>query len=247
MGVESSIIFYSAIAGLSTIVGISLVLVGEAWVVRYSHWVNSFAAGLILGVAFFHLFPESLELSAHALVFIFAGFLVFYLLESGMVLHSGSEIHFSKKDNPRLAKGMVMFSGLFFHSLIDGVVIGVGFEVDPKLGLLTALGIISHELPEGVTSFSLLLTSIARKTAVKMAVAVALATPFGAVLSLTFIGGLSESTVGLLLAMAGGSFLYIAASDLIPETHEKGGIANAGFLLLGIVGLFSLSHIITAS
>jgi zinc and cadmium transporter len=245
MGIEYSIIFYSAIAGLSTMVGIALVIIGEAWVVRYSHWVNSFAAGLILGVAFFHLFPESLELSEHALVFIFVGFLVFYLLESWMVLHSGSEIHFSKEDNPRLAKGMVMFSGLFFHSLIDGVIIGVGFEVDPKLGLLTAVGIISHELPEGVTSFSLLLTSIARKTAVKMAIAVALATPLGAILSLAFIRGLSESTVGLLLAMAGGTFLYIAASDLIPETHEKGGILNALFLISGILFLFSLSKMIT--
>lgn len=245
MGVASSIIFYSAIAGLSTMLGIALVIMREEWVIRYSHYVNSFAAGLILGVAFFHLFPESLELSKNALLFIFAGFLVFYLLENVMVLHSGSEIHFSEKKNPHHAKGMVMFSGLFFHSLIDGVIIGVGFEIDPKLGLLTSLGIISHELPEGVTSFSLLVTSIARKTAMKMAIAVALATPLGAILSLAFIGGLSESTVGLLLAMAGGSFLYIGASDLIPETHEKGGIANALFLLLGVLCLFSLSKMIT--
>ena len=245
MGVESSIIFYSAIAGLSTILGIALVIMGEEWVIRYSHYVNSFAAGLILGVAFFHLFPESLEHSENALLFIFLGFLVFYLLENVMVLHSGSEIHFSEKNNPRHVKGMVMSSGLFFHSLIDGVVIGVGFEIDPKLGLLTSLGIISHELPEGVTSFSLLVTSVPRKTAMKMAIAVALATPLGAILSLAFIGGLSESTVGLLLAMAGGSFLYIGASDLIPETHEKGGVANAGFLLLGILFLFFLSKMIT--
>jgi zinc and cadmium transporter len=246
MGIEYSIIFYSAIAGLSTMVGIALVMMEEAWVLRYSHYVNSFAAGLILGVAFFHLFPESLELSGNALLFIFLGFLVFYLLENVMVLHSGSEIHFSEKNDPRLAKGMVMFSGLFFHSLIDGVIIGVGFEIDPKLGLLTSLGIISHELPEGVTTFSLLVTSIPRRTAVTMAVAVALATPLGAILSLAFIGGLSEATVGLLLAMAGGTFLYIAASDLIPETHEKGGILNAFFLLLGILCLFSLSKMLAA-
>jgi zinc and cadmium transporter len=245
MGIASSIIFYSAIAGLSTIVGIVLVIMGEELVIRYSHYVNSFAAGLILGVAFFHLFPESLELSENALLFIFVGFLVFYLLENVMVLHSGSEIHFSEKHNPHHAKGMVMFSGLFFHSLIDGVIIGVGFEIDPKLGLLTSLGIISHELPEGVTSFSLLVTSIARKTALKMSIAVALATPLGAILSLAFIKGLSEATVGLLLAMAGGSFLYIGASDLIPETHEKGGIANALFLLSGILCLFFLSKMIT--
>jgi ZIP family zinc transporter/zinc and cadmium transporter len=246
MGIEYSIILYSTIAGLSTMLGIALVIMGEEWVLQYSHYVNSFAAGLLLGVAFFHLFPESLELSGNALLFIFLGFLIFYLLETVMVLHSGSEIHFSGKNNPRHAKGMVMFSGLFFHSLIDGVIIGVGFEIDPKLGLLTSLGIISHELPEGVTTFSLLVTSIPRKTALKMAVAVALATPLGAILSLAFIGGLSEATVGSLLAMTGGSFLYIAASDLIPETHEKRGILNALFLFLGVLFLFSLSKMITA-
>jgi zinc and cadmium transporter len=246
MGVAFNIILYSAIAGLSTLLGIALVIINEERVVRYSHYVNSFAAGLILGVAFFHLFPESLELSENALLYIFVGFLVFYLLENLMVLHSGSEIHFKGKRNPQHTKGMVMFSGLFFHSLLDGIIIGVGFEIDPKVGLLTSLGIIMHEVPEGVTSFSLLIASIARKTALKMSVAVAVATPLGAAISLAFIGGLSESTVGLLLAMAGGSFLYIGASDLIPETHEENGVANAGFLLLGILFLFSLSKMIRA-
>ena len=246
MGAEFNIILYSAIAGLSTLLGIALVIINEERVVRYSHYVNSFAAGLILGVAFFHLFPESLELSENALLYIFLGFLVFYLLENLMVLHSGSEIHFKGKRNPQHTKGMVMFSGLFFHSLIDGVIIGVGFEIDPRVGLLTSLGIILHEVPEGVTSFSLLIASIARKTALKMSVAVALATPLGALVSLAFIRGLSESTVGLLLAMAGGSFLYIGASDLIPETHEEKGVANAAFLLFGILFLFSLSKMIKA-
>jgi zinc and cadmium transporter len=91
-----------------------------------------------------------------------------------------------------------------------------------------------------------LIACIARNTALKMSIAVALATPLGALISLAFIGGLSESTVGLLLAMAGGSFLYIGASDLIPETHEEKGVANAGFLLLRILFLFSLSKMIRA-
>lgn len=246
MGVAFNIMIYSTIAGLSTILGIIMVIINEERVVRYSHYINSFAAGLILGVAFFHLFPESLELSENALLYIFVGFLVFYLLENLMVLHSGSEIHFRGKGNPRHTKGMVMFSGLFFHSLIDGVIIGVGFEIDPKVGLLTSLGIIMHEVPEGVTSFSLLIASIVRRTALKMAVAVAVATPLGAAISLAFIGSLPKSTVGLMLAMAGGSFLYIGASDLIPETHEEKGLTNAGFLLLGILFLFSLSKMIRA-
>ena len=241
MGIEFSIIFYSTIAGLSTIVGTILVILKERWVLQHSHYVNSFAAGLILGITFFHLFPESLELSENALLFIFIGFLFFYLLENVMVLHSGSEIHFTAKSNPQHTKGMVMFSGLFFHSLLDGIIIGVGFEVNPKVGLLTSLGVILHELPEGATTFSLLINSIKEKTALKLSITVALATPLGALISITFIGGLSESVVGLLLAIAGGSFLYIAASDLIPETHEEKGFVNAGFLLLGVLCLYSLS------
>jgi len=197
-----------------------------------------------LGIAFFHLFPESLELSEDALLFIFIGFLLFYLLETVLVIHSGAEIHFGEKNDPHHAKGLVIFSGLFFHSLLDGIIIGVGFEIDPKLGLIASLGVILHELPEGVTSFSLLISSIKRKTAVKLSIAVALATPLGALISLTFISGLSEAIVGLLLAMAGGSFLYVGASDLIPETHEEKGFRNAGFLLLGVLFLYSLSRVV---
>jgi len=167
------------------------------------------------------------------------------LLENVMVLHSGSEIHFKEKSNPQHTKDIVMFSGLFFHYLLDGVIIGVGFEVDPKVGLLTSLAVILHELPKGVTTFSVLIASIKIKTALKLFIAVALATPLGALISVTFIGALSEGIVGLLLAMAGGCFLYIGASDLIPETHEEKGFENAGFLLLGVLFLYSLSKTIT--
>ena len=242
MNLQFSIILYSAIAGLSTILGIIFVTLKESWVVRHSHYVNSFAAGLILGIAFFHLLPESLELSENAVLFLFIGFLLFYLLENILVLHSGSEIHFKEKHSSHHTKGMVMFSGLFFHSLVDGVIIGVGFEIDPKLGLITALGVISHQLPEGVTTFSLLMSSIKRKTALKFSMAVALATPLGALFSLTFIQSLSKEMIGLLLAMAGGSFIYIGASDLIPETHEEKGLLNAGFLFVGVLFLYILSE-----
>ena len=244
MGTEASIIVYSGIAGIATVLGTVLVMLKENWVLRHSHFANSFAAGLILGIAFFHLFPESLDLSKNALLFIFLGFLLFYLVENLMVIHSGSEIHFPEKDNPQHTKGMVMFFGLFFHSLVDGIIIGIGFEIDPRVGLLTSLAVISHELPEGVTTFALLINSIARKTALKLSIAVGLATPIGALISLIFIGSLSKPVMGMLIALAGGSFLYIGASDLIPETHQKRGIQNAGFLFMGILFLYVLSKTI---
>ena len=158
-----------------------------------------------------------------------------------MVLHSGSEIHFSEKTDSHHAKGVVMFTGLFLHSLIDGVIIGLGFEIDPKLGVLTALGVICHEFPEGVTTFSLLINTIRKKVAIYLSAAVALATPLGALISLSFIGTLPQTVVGALLAIAGGSFLYISASDLIPETHEERGFLNAGFLMLGVLFMYIIT------
>jgi len=243
MGQTLSIIFYSLVAGLATILGMVMVILKEEWVVRNSRHVHSFAAGLILGIAFFNLFPESLKLSEHALIFIFIGFLMFYLLEHLMVLHSGSEMHYKDRHNPQHTKAMVMFSGLFFHSLLDGLIIGVGFEIDATIGILTSLGVIMHELPEGVTTYSLLVSMIKREKALAMSTAVALATPIGAIASLTFMGRLSEPTIGLLLGMAGGSFLYIAATDLIPETHEE-GLASVISLFSGVLFLYILSQFI---
>ena len=244
MAAELNIVIYSMIAGISTQVGIVLVTLKEEWVLKRSHHVNSFAAGLILGITFFHLLPESLELHDSALFFVLSGFLLFYLLENVMVFHSGSEIHFKDAGNPRHTKGYVMFAGLFFHSLLDGIIIGVGFEIDKTIGFLTAMGVILHELPEGVTTFSILVSTIKKKTAMILSTAVALATPVGALISLLFVGSLSESIIGMLLAMAGGSFLYVGASDLIPETHGEKGFSNAGALFLGVIFLFIVSKVL---
>ncbi|MDY6971208.1 MAG: ZIP family metal transporter [Thermodesulfobacteriota bacterium] len=238
---EQNILFFSILAGFSTVLGIFLALLRESWILKFSHYINSLAAGLILGVAFFHLFPESIELTDNALFFVLVGFLCFYFLETIMVIHSGSEIHFRGTDNPMHARGIVMFSGLFLHSFIDGVIIGVGFEVEETLGMLTSLGVILHELPEGVTTFSILLNSLKRSAALTMSLLVAFATPLGGMLSLIFIGSMSDPVVGSLIALAGGSFLYIAASDLIPETHERMGLRNAGFLFSGVLLLYLLS------
>jgi zinc and cadmium transporter len=170
-----------------------------------------------------------------ALAFAAIGFIVLYLLETVLVFHSGVEIHFhgTGGDGRERARALVGFSGLLFHSQLDGVIIGIGFEIDEHLGFLTALGVILHEVPEGTTTYSILMGAVGKKAALWMSVAVAVATPVGAVLSLVAIPGMSESAVGGLLAVAAGSFLYVGASDLLPETHGRYGIQNAACLLGG--------------
>ena len=86
-----------------------------------------------------------------------------------------------------------------------------------------------------------MLRSMSRRTALILSVAVALATPVGAAIALGPLSGLSESGLGVMMAVAGGSFLYIAASDLIPETHEREVLKNVVFLLMGSGFLYLLT------
>ncbi len=237
-----SALLYSSIAGAATLGGISVVRWKQDLAVKYSHYVNSFAAGALITIALAELIPESVALTSNALLVVLASFIAFYLLEVAVVFHSGSAIH-TCETCPRKAhsKGPVIFSGLFLHSLIDGFIIAAGFEVSRELGLLTATGVILHELPEGITTFVLLIRLIPRKTALVLSLAVALATPVGAAIALGPLSGLTESALGVMMAVAGGSFLYIAASDLIPETHESDALQNAASLLVGAGLLYLLT------
>lgn len=237
-------LLYGAIAGAATLAGISVVRWKQDLAIKYSHYVNSFAAGVLITIALIHLIPESVELTDNAMLVVLISFIVFYLLETAIVFHSGSAIHFTDScASETHSKGQVIFSGLFLHSLIDGFIIAAGFEVSLELGLFSAAGVILHELPEGVTSFAVMLHTMQRRTALILSVMVALATPVGVAVALGPLNGLSESGLGVMMAIAGGSFLYVAASDLIPETHVKGGFKNVFFLLGGVGLLYFLASL----
>lgn len=245
---EISVIFYGIIAGLATLTGIYVMRRNQEWALNNSHYVNSFAAGLILALVFFHLMPEAIELSDSAFYALFFGFFIFYLLENFIVIHSGSEIHYCLDEDedesvsPHLTSrlGLMAFSGLAFHSLVDGIIIGVGFELSPEIGFLAAMAVILHEVPEGVTSFVLINKTMPDK-AIVLSIIVAIATPLGAILSLLFIGGLSDSLIGFILALAAGTFIYVAASDLIPETHTSNNLQNLVAFLFGAIFIYGIS------
>jgi len=238
-------IFYSTLAGISTVAGILIVLKNTEIAHKYSHFINSFAAGAILAIAFFHLLPEAAELTRNSLVFVLLGFMAFYTLESFIVIHSGAEIHYGHAHHHGAqARGITIFSGLLLHSLVDGIIIGVGFEVDYRIGLITSVGVILHEFPEGITSFMILINRMTRKAALLLSLTVAVATPAGALISIIFLNHIPEPTIGKLLALAGGSFLYVTASDLIPETHQKHSLLNGTALLCGIMFTVLIAHLL---
>ena len=121
----ANVLLYSSGAGIATLIGIALLRFAGKKALQYSHRLNSLAAGFILAVAFFNLLPEAAKLSEEAMLFAALGFGVFYILEAVLVVHSGVEIHFQAGNEAERARprALVAFSGLLFHSLLDGVII----------------------------------------------------------------------------------------------------------------------------
>lgn len=225
-------LLYSLIAGGATFAGVYMIFFREAWARRNSVLFLGFSAGVILAVVFTHILPEAIEMTEHALTVTLFTLIGFFILEHTILIHTcqedGScEVH---------SLGMPSYIGITFHSLIDGVIIGIGFEVDYSLGIMATIAILLHKLPVGITISSLLLhAGYSKKQTIILGSTVAAATVVGAVGAYAFMGSMSEGAVGVMLAFSAGTFIYIGASDLIPETHKNFGKANIPLVLAGVI------------
>lgn len=240
-------IIYSVIAGSATFVGLLLVLWFKDWTKKHSIYIISAAAGVLMTTAFFHLMPEAIELAQDAVnifsspyFFVLLGFMVLYIVEQIIVIHACAE-----EDCGSHSFGIISAIGIGIHSLMDGIVIGVGFEVSNTIGILTAMAVILHELPEGIFTFGILVHShLSTRKSIIYTSLVALATPVGAIASFFLIKSINLIFLGDMLAFAAGTFIYIAASDLIPQTHKVSRKANIPFVLAGSVFIIILATLL---
>lgn len=197
-----------------------------------------FGAGALLAAAFFDLLPESFELgdAKTLLVWMLVGFLAFFLMErSASWFHHHHEHKLGIK-NP--SQGVMVIIGDLLHNMIDGIAIGAAFLVNPASGFITTLAVSAHEIPKELGTFGILLSRGWKDKKVMLAnIATAVGTLLAA--SVTFLlGSAVHLPVAELLALTSGFFVYVAASDIIPDIHEqprKVGTVQAGILVLGVV------------
>lgn len=208
----------SIIAAAVTTLGIVVISRYREWSSERSAYFVSFAAGVLITVSFMHIIPESMEMSAMAPAFMLAGFLGLYLLNHYLHLYLCHE-----SECPEYAMGIIPMLGIGLHSLIDGVIYSITFNVSIFTGVLAATGMVFHEFPEGVITFVLLERGGfgRRRAALYAFLAAAFSTPLGAALSYPFISRINEPTLGALLAMAGGALVYVGATHLLPEVAEQ--------------------------
>jgi zinc transporter, ZIP family len=191
------------------------------------HLILGFTAGVLLGLVSFDLLPEvfalgggttALGLPTVTLAFV-AGFLLLHLLERSIAMHHAHEDEYgAHRHVPEL--GIASAAALAGHSFLDGVGIGLAFQVGNALGLAVALAVIAHDFADGLNTVSLMLRhgNSERRARVMLAID-ALAPVLGAASTLLF--HVPDRVLALYLAFFAGFLLYLATGDILPEAHSR--------------------------
>jgi zinc transporter ZupT len=203
------------------------------------HLLLGFSSGAVLAVALFDILPEifAFEHGESYMPITAVGFLAFFALERYTAMHRARE-HPHLHEAHEAELGAMSAAGLAFHSFLDGVAIGVGFQTSVAMGLLIALGIIAHDFSDGLNTVTVVLAHGNRNAVFWLIVD--MTTPvLGAASTLLFnFSGL----LPVLLAFFAGSFLYIGASDLLPEAREHDSPLVAVATCLGMLTIYLITR-----
>jgi len=249
MSVLSWIILFTVFGGVLSVLGASLVLfLPKKIISKVLPFSVSFATGALLSVSFVGLIPHALEdvgmENFHTLsITIMGGLLFFFMLEK-MVLwrhchHDDCEGHVDVHAHSHKSAGTLILVGDTVHNFVDGVLIAAAFLTDIHLGVVTALAVTTHEIPQEIGDFAILLQSgFTRKKAILYNVISSFATLVGGLLAYFWMADF-EHLLPYILAFAAASFIYIAVADLIPTLHKRVSPAAAfeqiGLILSGIL------------
>jgi zinc and cadmium transporter len=209
------------------LIGVFTIWTNQKKIKKIIHWMVAFSAGTLLGGAFFHLIAESVEEidPLNSMIWAMCGFVAFYIMERFLFWH-----HCHDKQCKVHPVSYLLLVGDGIHNIIDGLVIAASFFVDVRLGFITTLMIMSHEIPQELGNYAVLLYSGFDKTKALLYNFLAqLTCVFGGVLGY-FIGA-SYNLSQYLLPIAAGGFIYISASDLIPELHKERNIKKSAIAL----------------
>ncbi len=188
------------------------------------HLVLGFSAGAVIGVAFFDLLPEALELGSTyydpstITAIVAGGFVLFMILDRFVIFHSHSHEH--DDNSHQINRGYLGAGSLAIHSFIDGLAIGLAFQVSSAVGLSVATAVLVHGFSDGMNSVNLILKNSGTKIQALKWLSLHAAAPMLGITSTLFFT-LPAQALGLILALFCGSFIYIGASDLLPESHHS--------------------------
>ena len=245
----SQIILYGLVGSLISLLGGILLLWRADFAKKITNILLAFGAGTFIGIALLDILPEAVEMTPEPdNIFLAAaiGFAAFFAFERYFMKHM--KLGASKHNHSEHVESLpwMLVAGDTGHNFLDGVVIALAYIANPLLGLPTAIAIALHEIPQEIADFAILLDrGWSRVKVIAVNILSALATFVGiavAYLALPFL----ESSLPILLGLIAGVFIYIAASQLVPEIHHRAGHEHANRILLAfVIGIILIWYLIS--
>lgn len=230
MDVFLYIILFTLLGSVFSLIGGVVLLIKQKFILSISHYLSAFAAGVLLAAAFFDLLPESFEELEHLIeegtlvsevnihLWVLLGILIFFIIERFIHHHDHDQNH--KPGEKKVLIPLVII-GDTMHNFADGVAIAATFLISIPLGIVTALAVAAHEIPQEIGDFGLMLSKgMSRSKVLWINILSSLAAMAGAVLTYAYHEAI-EIYVPIILALTAGFFIYIAVANLIPEIHSR--------------------------
>ena len=244
----ASIVAVTGLSGLLSALAASFFLsLGDARRAAVLPHLVSFATGALLGAAFLGLLPHAVESigagGAHKVgLALLLGILTFFLLEKFVLWRhchdDPCEMHSPSHEARDAASARMILAGDSFHNVLDGVLVAAAFMTDPKLGIVTALAVCAHEIPQEVGDIAILLHGgYSRGRALALNLLTSLTSIIGGVVAY-FALATALHLLPYALAFAAASYIYVAVADLIPGLHRRvdlrAGLEQVLFIGLGV-------------
>ncbi len=237
----TKVLLYSIAILAIALAGASILLVSR-WQRRTIRLFISFGAGVLLGAAFLHMIPEAAHLIQGGVgPPMLLGFLSLFIFEKFIMVHACEA-----EDCEYHTVGVSAMIGLSLHSMVTGIALGASM-IAPQLSLMVFFAVALHKFPESFSLASILAhENVSRSKIFAGVLWVAAMVPVGAILTLVFLHSVSNRTLGWLIAFSAGTFLHIAADDLLPEVHTStmDRKSSLGIFLTGIVVMWFSQNII---
>lgn len=231
------ILISTFLVSIVSLIGIVTLLIKKDILERVLFYLIGFSAGALIGGAFLHILPESLEKSDSMFVFsiLITGIVLFFFMERLLFWRHCHEQEGQCKVHSFTYLNLI---GDSFHNFLDGVIIATSFTVSIKMGIVTTLAVIFHEIPQELGDFGVLVYGgFSKAKALMFNFITAITAVAGALLGY-FIADKTGYFSNLIMPLTAGGFIYIATSDLIPELHKEHNLKRSvlAFLafLLGI-------------
>ena len=247
---------------LISFVGVSTLTLKKEFLMKTLLIIVAFAAGALIGVAFFDIIPEALAASKAAPIYIVSGILVFFSVERFIGWHHAHHEHdidpksHHKEDHDKYHHKPFIYTNLIadgIHNFLDGTLIAASFIANIPLGITTTIAVALHEIPQEIGDFAILIHGgLSVRWALAFNFISAITATIGGlfVVYLSSAGSWIQNINPILLGIGGGGLLYLALTDILPEINKenewKKSLAQFVFLLAGLLIVYSIASFVPA-